>query len=435
MHQHPMYRIVTLAAGGAVAIAGTLVANCLLASAPAYGQAETPKLQWDAETVHIKGWMLLDPGDEKLEKFPFERWFDKRNGRFKDSHPMHWFGDYTSGPQYHLVVSDGEYVMDAYHRRNSGRAELTKISPFVRRLRARTMEPFRAFMESPDQMKSLRRIASESYRGKAADVWEGEIAALGRTVPHVKLRIWVSPSSGEMLRCIRWRNADVQGDSVRWLTDLDADTIEYNVLPPADCFQTDPPEGCTLTNTKETAFTRELGDFDGKCRFYTCLGFVLNDGSALVGWHANHKQQESQADYFADLKIGGPLPELPARIVALKPWPMQEDLTCVGRHLAWTQKKGRFYEWGIYVPDRRAPERSAFEHYRVVNEFRGVEPRGFGGRPNFIGEELTITSESEFDTWVRDAMAELSDTGEVPEHVTYRDIADLAQRIRVSLGE
>ncbi len=108
MHQHPIHRIVTWAAGAAVAMAGTLAVSRLLVVAPVYGQDGTVKLRWDAETVHIQGCMFLDPGDGKLEEFPFEWWFDKRNGRFKDAYPMHWFGDYTSGPQYHLMVSDGE---------------------------------------------------------------------------------------------------------------------------------------------------------------------------------------------------------------------------------------------------------------------------------------------------------------------------------------
>jgi len=208
---------------------------------------------------------------------------------------------------------------------------------------------------------------------------------------------------------------------------MDADCIEYDVAPPPDCFQTDPPKGYELTNTKETIVPRELGE-DGRSRFYVCIGFILNDGSVILGWHANDKQQESQARYFADLSPGGPLPELPARIVALKPWPVPEEITCVGRHLAWTQKNGRFYEWGIYVPDRKMPERSTFKDYKVICEFRDVEPRSFGGRPNLVGEQLVITSESEFNTWVRGAMAELSDKREAPEYVTYRNATDLAER-------
>jgi hypothetical protein len=33
---------------------------------------------------------------------------------------------------------------------------------------------------------------------------------------------------------------------------------------------------------------RELGE-DGRSRFYTCLGFTLNDGTVILGWHANHR--------------------------------------------------------------------------------------------------------------------------------------------------
>jgi hypothetical protein len=80
------------------------------------------------------------------------------------------------------------------------------------------------------------------------------------------------------------------------------------------------------------------------------------------------------------------------------------------------------------------PERGTFKDYKVVCDYNNVEPRAFGGRPNLIGEELTIRSESEFDTWVRGAMAELSDDGTAPKHVTYRKVMQLARQTRMTIS-
>ena len=406
-------------------------------TAPAYGLAKALELWQKAEIVHIKGWEFLHTGDEKFQKFPCEFWVDRRNGCFRDMHPSGWHGDYTTDePTYSLTVSDGQYIMKTIFRGDRGTVEFTKLSPFQQRLQTRTIEPFPAFMANPENVEGFARVGQERIKNRVADIWEGEITGAGKSIPYKKLRIWLLQSTGEIVRVFRWTNAEE--DAIRWLPRVDADTIKYNVTPPADCFKTDPPEGYELRNTKETAIEKELCD-DGrvnrKVRFYGCIGFTLNDGSVIFGWHANHAPEESQAHFFENLKPGGALPKLPAKIVGLKPWPVEEEITCVGRHLAWTQKRDKFYEWGIYVANRQMPERDTFQDYKVVREYDGIEPRRFRGAPNRVGQALTVGSEEEFDTWVRGAMAELSDEGNAPEHVTYQNALELAERIRSSLNE
>lgn len=166
--------------------------------------------------------------------------------------------------------------------------------------------------------------------------------------------------------------------------------------------------------------------------FYGCIGFTLNDGTVIYGWHANHRPGESQAHLLADVKVGDPLPRLPARVAALKPWPLTEETTLNGHHLAWTHKGAKYYEWGIYVPDKSIPRRDTFQDYKVICEYDGAEPRDFRSRPNLMSPELVIKSEGEFNTWVRAAMAELSDDGKAPEHVTYENVMRWAQKIRTS---
>jgi hypothetical protein len=432
-------RIMKLTAAAVIIIAILTGLYWFTSAAPAYGITEALELWKNAETVHIKGWAFLHTGDDtQLEKFPYELWFDKKNGRFKNWWPVGWFGDYTTEtPRYYLTVSDGQYIMETscYTSFDDNKVhpvvDFTKLSPFQQRLWIRTMEPFPTFIGNLDKVKGFTKVGRERIENKMVDIWQGEITAAGKTIPYTKKKIWLSPDTGEIVRIFTWRNAEE--DSVRWVSSNDADMIEYDMAPPANCFNTEPPEGYKLMNTKETATENELGDDGSGVRFYDCIGFTLNDGSVIYGWHANNKPDESQAHLFEGLNPGGPLPSLPAQIVELKPWPVEEDIILTGRHLAFTRKKGKFYEWGIYVTNKKMPKRDTFNAYKVISKYINTEPRSFGGRPNLIGQELTINTEAEFDTWIRGAMAELSDDGKAPENVTYANVLHLAEQIRNSL--
>ncbi len=434
-------KITKLAAAAVIIVAVLFGLHWFGAAVPAYGITEALDLWRNAEIIHIKGWRYIHTGDDtQLEKFPFESWFDKKNGLLRDWWPVDWFGDYTTEtPRYYLTISDGQYVMETscYTSFDDNKihpvVSFTKLSLFQQRLRIRTMEPFPAFIGNLDKVKGFTKVGRERIKNKTVDIWQGEITAAGKTIPYTKKKIWLSPDTGEIVRIFNWRNAEK--DSVRWVSSSDTDTIEYDVAPPANCFNIDPPEGHKLLNTKETATENELGEDGSGIRFYGCIGFTLEDGSVIYGWHSNHKPNESQAHLFEDLKPGGLLPNLPAQIIELKPWPVEEDITFAGRHLTFTQKKGKFYEWGIYVPNKKMPKRDTFNAYKVIQKYNGTEPRSFGGRPNLIGQELAINSEQEFDTWVRGAMAELSDDGKVPVHVTYENVLQLAKRIRKSLNK
>jgi len=427
---------ITKLAAAAVMIAGTIIGlNWFGDGSPAYGITEALKLWKNAETVHIKGWKFLHTGDDtQLQKFPFEIWFDKINGRFKHWRPHSWSGVYTAEtPRYCLTVSDGQYIMETSGYINSDDnsvpplVRFTKLSPFQQRLRIRTMNPFPAYMANLNQVKGFTKVGREQIKNKTVDIWQGVITSAGPFF--IKKKMWLSPETGEIVRIFTWINAEE--NSIRWVALSDADTIEYDVVPPANCFNTDPPAGHKQMNTKETVVERELRDDGGDAKFYSCIGFTLKDGSVIYGWHANHKPNKSQAHLFADLEPGGPLPNLPAQVVGLKPWPAEEDIILAGRHLTFTRKKGKFYEWGIYVPDEKAPERNTFGGYKVISKYNDAGPRPFfDGRPYLLGQELIINSEQEFDIWVRGAMAELSDDGKAPESITYKNVLQLAEKIR-----
>jgi hypothetical protein len=274
-------------------------------------------------------------------------------------------------------------------------------------------------------VKGFTKAGREQIKNKTVDIWEGVITSAGS---FIKKKIWLSPETGEIVRIFTWINAEE--NSIRWVALSDADTIEYDVVPPANCFNTDTPEGHKQINTKETVVERELRDDGGDANFYSCIGFTLKDGSVIYGWHANNKPNESQAHLFADLEPGGPLPNLPAQVVGLKPWPAEEGIILAGRHLTFTWKKGKFYEWGIYVPDKKTLERNTFGTYKVISKYNFGPRPFFDGRPGDIGQELFINSEQEFDIWVRGAMAELNDDGKAPESITYKNVLQLAEKIR-----
>jgi len=94
-------------------------------------------------------------------------------------------------------------------------------------------------------------------------------------------------------------------------------------------------------------------------------------------------------------------------------------------------KDGHFYEWALYVPDISPPARGALLGYNIEARFH-VDEKQFSARPMNLSEDLPITSREDFDTWVRGAMAELSDEGVAPVHATYENVMALAEELRSS---
>jgi len=50
-------------------------------------------------------------------------------------------------------------------------------------------------------------------------------------------------------------------------------------------------------------------------------------------------------------------------------------------------------------------------------------------------EDLIIETKDEFNSWVLGAMAELSDDGIIPEHVTYDNVLNLVDELKTTLKE
>lgn len=194
------------------------------------------------------------------------------------------------------------------------------------------------------------------------------------------------------------------------------------------------PEGYTLLNTKETAAEAEelcINRFDfavgtDMLSLKVHILYTLSDGSIILGW-SNQGLDIWQADLFDGLEAGGPLPELAVEVNTIEAnyGADDEPVNYVGYHLAYTEKQGNFYEWGIYLPDSQLPG-GTVSSYKVLAR---ANLDGLTDARLSIGPGIDIESSEDFELFVRGAMAELSDDGTCPEGITYEYVLELAEQI------
>jgi len=444
-------QITKFGAAAMIIMTAALLVTILDKSAtPAYGITDVPELLKNAKTLHIKGLVFsTDPTtpDKNYRKLVLDYWFDVENGRYRLYKP-HGIDKDTGEPKHSTTVSDGQFVMKEmnYYSANGQTGKLIsfiKLSPYQARLQTYTGSQFIIRMfGSVNQTQGAIKVGQEEIDGTVFDIWQNEfyedygskdtkMGTIG-----TKIRTWLVPNSGKIGRILFWEKR--QKDEPNWRPLFDFDTIELDIAPPPKIFSTEPPDGCRLGNTKETAHISTLGispDYRFKVHdLHLHIGFTLSDGSVILGWSNQAKVDSSipDLDMFKDLVIGGKLPDLSVKIVGLKPIPQQIDIHYSGHHLAYTQKDENFYEWSLYVPDSQPPERNSLFAYELNIKFE-VDKKRVGTWPRNLSEDLTIYSSDEFNTWVRGAMAELSDDSTVPEHITYKNVLQLAAKIRSSI--
>ena len=442
-------KITKIAAAAVIIIAVMIVIHWFCGSIdiakPAYGITDLPELIKNAKTMHMQGCFYSPQPEQKTGepvKLEFDYWFDTENGRYRLYKPGGIDKD-TGKPKYFITVSDGQYVMSsAFNRsRSTGRTwksiSFTKLSPFKARLEAyKTSYGFLMMMfGNIDQIEGSTKVGQEEIEGVVFDVWESEFFVVNRSGN--KIKTWLAPESGDLGRVLFWQTRGKDESDLRLVFDLH--TIELGVVPPEGIFDTNPPDGYILNNTKETAQVDTLGiDILKGCRgdyeLHTHIGFTLNDGSVILGWSCPDKKRSSQIDLFKNLTLGGKLPELAGKIEALTSIPPKPSIKYMGHHLAYTQKDEIFYEWSLYVPDKKPPTRNSLLGYNLNIKYQ-VDENAFGDRPGSLGEDLVIDTNKDFNTWVLGAIAELSDDEKVPVHVTYENVLQLAKRIRDSLNK
>jgi len=440
----------------AVGIVGHYYTGSFEGTTPAFGITEAMDLLRSAKTTHIAGWIYLDRdafrNEQERKLFPFEEWTDNENGRFRRWKPSGFWGENSCQPMYFLKVSDGQYIMETSVARTRDSdcqpmARFTKLSPLeqelqLNRLRVFGSPLFGPFHLRPDAVEGFVKSGVDEIDGETCHIWRGERTRVGEAVPYDKLEIWVLPSSGRIARVFWWENR--RNDTIYWQPMLDIRTVEYNITPPPDCFEIEAPSGHELENTKETAVESRvvLREFGPSQRYYECIGFTLHDGSVVLVW-SDEPDTESPQDlsFVGGLAAEGPSTNPPAQpqrrrpgqIIALVPWPAKSDTTCEKHHLAYTEKAGRLYEWSIYVPKGKMPDRSEFLCYNKIQEFEGSESDLLLSYSEPLEDEIQIRSKDDFDRWVLGTMAELSDEGKAPQNVTYEGVLQLAKQTRNSL--
>jgi len=132
------------------------------------------------------------------------------------------------------------------------------------------------------------------------------------------------------------------------------------------------------------------------------------------------------------------LPELPIVVSALKRKRLWSGKTIyIGRHLTYTQKDDKLYEWAIYVPAQEMQTSRPAAGYESFEAILRFNPPSLKASWNykvgvFSGRYVDVKN---FNNLLLKYMADFCDDVLMPEDLTYENVLQLAQQIRNSLGE
>ena len=433
-----MSRFTKLAAAAVIIIVVVFSITFLDKSvAPAYAITDIPELLHSAKTLYIKAWSYfpedVQPGQVQ-RRVALEHWFDLENGLSRMMGPGYSITSEGTTLQLTEVVSDGQYEMTINHYDKS--VTFQKLSPFKQKLDMyqNVGDLFTRMFGSLDRLDDFVKIGQEVIDGVDYDIWQFEVENPAVNYS-AKFKSWLSPNTGRLGHALVWLK---EGDK-DWAPTYEIRKIERDIDIASNIFATEPPEGYALVNTRDNAQISELcregsGGING-LSISINIGFTLPDGSVIAAWHSEDKNSDTlQVSIFEGLQVGGPLPKLPIEIYSLIPVGTSQTVTYKGRHLLYSKKAGKFYEWGIYVPDQAPFSRIELVNYQALIRFN-PPGRVKGSIGLGISRDLTIENEHDFNTWVLGAMVELSDNGKAPEDVTYESVLQLAKWIRKSLVE
>jgi hypothetical protein len=431
------HRITKFAVSAAIIIAVLIGVNHFTGSIdlakPAYGITDVPELFQAARTIHMKGRMyfpLSEPGKEQ-SSVEVEYWLDTQNGRWRLTYPGYSSSD--EGMKIHVSenISDGKYIMHINHTNKT--VSFTKLSPFQKKLFTRkNIYTFFQLLYINFDLFDYTKVGREVIDGATFDIWEG--VREDNLGTKMKMKAWLSPTTGDFARIKTWGPRKDGGMTKQ----MEIDLVQRDIEIPNEIFLTEAPPAYVLENTKDTATERELSNASvgtDSVSLNCHIVFTMPDGSVIMGYSSEDRESDQpQAMLFEDLEIGGPLPKLAAEVYAIKPITTGEAITYRGYHLAYTQKAGKFYEWSIYVPEQKtAPE--AVLGYNLAHRYN-PQGREVGATLSIaVAAELEIQDAQDFAVFVRGAMADLSDDGYVPEHITYENVLDLIDEIKGSMTQ
>ncbi|MEN6337530.1 MAG: hypothetical protein ABFE01_25030 [Phycisphaerales bacterium] len=463
----PFSKLATAAAIVVVAAATILVLDRSASQAYALGDISAAFDQ--AQVIHVRGWRYFPRFKMKdgAERPPvaIESWIDLENGRMRQTQvaisqrgvgSSHGISDVNTTITVTESVCDGPYLMTLDHAAKT--AAFAGLSEYGRQLMAYRQSRllWGQLCSQPAQLGHFTKTGQDEIDGVPHDIWQldsvagmggfasgGGVSAggggsggsfvqrpvgAGSQIVPSQSRLWISTASGRLTRA---QVLSQTGDG-QWTVEQDYSTIDYDVTIPEGTFATEPPEGYTATNSKETAPVMELQSAIARCANLECqvpASFTLGDGSVVVGWQSiDRGSDESQEPLFAGLTFGGSLPKLPIELYGIKPAGASDRMAYAARHLACTSRAGRFTEWTLYVPKATPPASVKYQGYDAISRFNTATPLNGAVGMN-VGYGVPVDSAEDFEKWVRGAMAEFGD-GPAPADVTYDKVSDLIRQIR-----
>ena len=330
-------------------------------------------------------------------------------------------------------VRTAEIAFDIDHTRKNAR--YNRLSPVRRRLEVRSSVE-RVLDVDYAIIQDFEWVGQQRFEGDLFDIWQWEGPKTHDATMRRKIQYWVSPTTGYLGRKLTWFK---RGENRPWR--LGSITHEIRINEPIDeaRFTMTVPEGYQCHPILEEAEVGEglgMGWYMlGSARISNAISFVLDDGTIIAAWHSDDLQYDryvDQSHLFKDLMPGGPLPELPMVISGIKTVSIEPytgpEVRYSGHHLAHTLKDGWSYEWAFYVPHSEPiPKGTQFVVYRQLCDFNLKKPQA--SRQGNPLHRYWIEP-TEFDMFVRGAMAELSDDGQAPEYVTYDYVRKLSEQAR-----
>jgi len=412
---------------------------------PAYGLVQAIEKLKDVQTLYIRSTQILyrenDSNDSDFETatlIPLEEWLDVPG--LRESFTS-WENSRQPDGTRKMTRTEGVHLADiALDIRHGIRtARFNKLSPVWRRLQMR---------DSVEQSLKIDRanldrfaiIGQETIDQEDYDIWQW--LGPSNLDPNYlrKIQYWVSRSTGYLGKTFNWgKNVTEE----HWRLGYYTDEIKINQPIDEAVFDLEVPEGYKQRPPLEEA---ELGGGFGigwrslgGARICFGVSFFLDDGTIIVAWHSDdlaYDRFKDQSTLFADLKPGGDLPKLPMVISGIKTISLEPytgpEVRYTGFHLAHTKKDKWYFEWAFYVPhEDPIPKGTKYVVYRQLCDFNLDKPQ-----ESRVGNPLHKhwIEASEFDAFVVTAMAELSDDGKAPEHVSYENLMHLVEKARESMG-
>lgn len=402
-----------------------------------YAITNIPQLLRQARTVHIKGWIIKPvPGMEveQMPKYPLNFWFDLQNERVRYTQTGSITKDGKTTITELETILNGQFMMNLDHTNKT--VSYTRISPFLKvfMVRQNLDGLLNQLFKSGKAFGNFEKTGHEDIDGVIYEVWQGEYDVPVPGAPRVKMRVSFDPHTGNIAAMKAWGKIN-DGD---WLPALDITAIRRNIDLPEQLFSTTPPAGYTMQNTKETAKEisgiMSIGNFNyNNLIIRLQISFTLSDGSILLCWSGtDSRQKDSQQALFENLQPGSALPQLPVVVQKLESLMGKEPIIYTGRHLAFTQRDGQFFEWSLYVP--KTPPSETPLAYKIIHKINDSNAKEKSNPRAIISAIVTIDSQKDFESLVLGAMAQLSDNNQLPD-LTYQNVLNLTNKIRQNFNK